>query len=342
MSFASAPSPSAWFERAVEGDDVAIRVVGGIETRATTFMDAVREMAAADARAAMAMRETTSLSPVAVARSDAGTGTERVETRNAGAQAESACDECRRRERELRDAKRALLECRQASRTKRNKSGVVYGVRARPVVGMQTVEVTRNVVVAAPESTKVNRATPRRDGGEREVDVGALDVARSMNERQKKRHAARTAVLAKRSRERRAAKLKIVKRSATSPPPRRANEKPDWNDSIDVNAEPRKRTDDEYFDRLHRLVVAKEAEEAREKLRALQRKRRRWRRIEEDAMKRREQSTSSETTSLPERTPRVSVASSSSFQSAVDDACADMSELSLEESVERAGALLCC
>lgn len=74
MSFAPAPSPSAWFERAVEGDDVAIRVVGGIETRATTFMDAVREMAAADARATMAMRETTSFSPVAVARSDAGRG----------------------------------------------------------------------------------------------------------------------------------------------------------------------------------------------------------------------------------------------------------------------------
>ena len=115
----------------------------------------------------------------------------------------------------------------------------------------------------------------------------------------------------------------------------------DWNDSIDVNAEPRKKTDDEYFDRLHRLVVAKEAEEAREKLRAIQRKHRRWRRIEEDAMKRREQSTSSETTSVPERTPRVSIASSSSFQSAVDDACADMSELSLEEFIER-GVSLCC
>ena len=90
MPSALAPSPSAWFDRAVEGEDVAIRLpVGGIETRATTtFMDAVREMAAVDARAAM--RETTSMAPVTVERSDARTGTERVETRNAGAQAESA------------------------------------------------------------------------------------------------------------------------------------------------------------------------------------------------------------------------------------------------------------
>jgi len=336
MPSALAPSPSAWFDRAVEGEDVAIRLpVGGIETRATTtFMDAVREMAAVDARAAM--RETTSMAPVTVERSDAGTGTERVETRNAGAQAESACEGCRRRERELRDSKRALRECRQALRTKKNKSGVVYGVRARPVVGKETVELTRNVVVAAPESTKVNRETPRRDDGER-----AVDVAWPMDARQRRRHAARTAVLAKRSRERRATKSKIINRRAPSPTPRRAIEKPDWNDSIDVNAEPRKKTDDEYFDRLHRLVVAKEAEEAREKLRAIQRKHRRWRRIEEDAMKRREQSTSSETTSVPERTPRASIASSSSFQSAVDDACADMSELSLEEFIER-GVSLCC
>ena len=42
MPSALAPSPSAWFDRAVEGEDVAIRLpVGGIETRATTtFMDA--------------------------------------------------------------------------------------------------------------------------------------------------------------------------------------------------------------------------------------------------------------------------------------------------------------
>ena len=99
--------------------------------------------------------------PVTVERSDARTGTERVETRNASARrsrrARGVGDG-----RELRDSKRALRECRQALRTKKNKSGVVYGVRARPVVGKETVELTRNVVVAAPESTK---STARRRGG---------------------------------------------------------------------------------------------------------------------------------------------------------------------------------
>ena len=102
--------------------------------------------------------------------------------------------------------------------------------------------------------------------------------------RARRRHARRTAVLAKRSRERRAARAAAISGGGSPEPPRRAG-KPQWNDSVDVDAAPRKKTDEEYFDELHKLVEAKEAEEAKERLRQLQKKRRRRRAREAAAVK---------------------------------------------------------
>lgn len=131
----------AWFE-ARDGAtrlDATVRVPSARATM-DAFMDAVREMARADA--AEARRR--SIERAAEARA-ANVGTEEavVETRSASAQAEAACEACERRERELRAVKRALMERERAARVVGKTRGIACAVRPRPAVGVRAVEVRR-------------------------------------------------------------------------------------------------------------------------------------------------------------------------------------------------------
>lgn len=330
----------AWFE-ARDGAtrlDATVRVPSARATM-DAFMDAVREMARADA--AEARRR--SIERAAEARA-ANVGTEEavVETRSASAQAEAACEACERRERELRAVKRALMERERAARVVGKTRGIACAVRPRPAVGVRAVEVRRAEAAGAARSTRVNEVDAEKD---RDGEVPIASVGREKTPvdvsvmRARKRHARRTAVLAKRSRERRAARAAAISGGVSMEPPRRAG-KPQWNDSVDVDATPRKKTDKEYFDELHKLVEAKEAEEAKERLRQLQKKRRRRRAREAAAVKIRfekstidsnldPQSTIS-SKSITARAPRSSMDSTSSFQSAIEGACADVRDLALD------------
>jgi hypothetical protein len=328
----------AWFDAREDAipRDATVRVAPG---RATfdAFMDAVRAMAAADAAAATRR----GIDASARAR-EAGVGTEgMVVTRSASAQAATACEACERRERELRAVKTALRECRQTLREKGTTRGIACVVRSRPGGGVRAVEVARAAVAGSTRSTRVNDVVADEDR-EDKVPIASVTREKTTAEmsvtRAQQRHARRTMVLAKRSRERRAARAAAISGGGSPEAPRRAG-KPQWNDSVDINATPRRKTDKEYFAELHKLVEAKEAAEAKERLRQLQKKRRRRRAREAAAVKIRCEKSAKDPERDPQsrklsmqitsRVPRSSMDSSSSFQSAIEGACADVRDLAI-------------
>ena len=329
----------AWFEAREGGASelATVRVAAGRATMEAR-MDAARAMAAADAAEAMRRSaERTARGRAACVGTEGGT----VETRSASAQAETACEACERRERELEAVKRALRERGRAARVRGKTRGIACAVRTRPAVGVRAVEVRRAETAGAARSTRVNEVVEEKDR-DGEVAIASVAVEKTPVDvsvmRARRRHARRTAVLAKRSRERRAARAATISGGGLTEPTRRAG-KPQWNDSVDVDAAPRKKTDEEYFDELHKLVEAKEAEEAKERLRQLQKKRRRRRAREAAAVKIRFEKSaidpdldvqSSSSKSIASRVPRSSMDSTSSFQSAIEGACADVRDLALD------------
>ncbi len=274
--------------------------------RGRAWMDAVSTLAAADVAADVA---------AAVRAGKTTTGTQTTEV------VMTACDACERRERALLETEDALRECRavMAAMTmepavcvrdvgcaERDSSRRTVWARARlrkPVVdsrgatpGGRTRIVERARVVEGG-STVVDGAAARRsdvktmDRGllkswSKTLDPIVVEEERMKMERMEKRRAERTAIMAKRSRARRAAK---ATRQATAPVVSSdtrdsQTNKPDWNDSVDVDAMPRRKTNEEYFAELDKLVRVRRAEEAKERLKEVRRKNRRRNRARKAAV----------------------------------------------------------
>lgn len=271
--------------------------------RGRAWMDAVSTLAAADVAAATRARTTTTME----------TQTTEVVT--------TACDACERRERALRETEDALRECRavmaamtmepavcarEVGCAERNSSRRTVWARVRlrkPVVDARGATPGGRARIderASGGSTVVDGATARRsavktvDGGltkststTPDLDPVAVEEERVKMERMEKRRAERTAIMAKRSRARRAAK---AARQAIAPVVSSSDTrdsrtgKPDWNDSVDVDAMPRRKTNEEYFAELDKLVRARRAEEAKERLKEARRKLRRRNRARKAAM----------------------------------------------------------
>lgn len=273
--------------------------------RGRAWMDAVSTLAAADVAAATRATRTT---------------TRTTETQTT-AVVTTTCDACERRERALRETEDALRECRavmaamtmepavcvrEVGCTERDSSRRTVWARVRlrkPVVDARGATPGGRARIderASGESTVVDGATARRSAV-KTVDRGltkstsktpdpdpvAVEEERVKMERMEKRRAERTTIMAKRSRARRAAK---AARQATAPVVSSSETrdsrsgKPDWNDSIDVDAMPRRKTNEEYFAELDKLVRARRAEEAKERLKEARRKNRRRNRARKAAM----------------------------------------------------------
>lgn len=272
--------------------------------RGRAWMDAVSTLAAADVAAATRARTTTTT-----------TETQTIEV------VTTTCDACERRERALRETEDALRECRavmaamamepvvcvrEVGCAERDSSRRTVWARVRlrrPVVDARGATPGGRARIderASGGSTVVNGATARRSAV-KTVDRGltkstsktpdpdpvAVEEERVKMERMEKRRAERTAIMAKRSRARRAAK---AARQAAAPVVSSSDTrdsrtgKPDWNDSVDVDAMPRSKTNEEYFAELDKLVRARRAEEAKERLKEARRKNRRRNRARKAAM----------------------------------------------------------
>lgn len=272
--------------------------------RGRAWMDAVSTLAAADVAAATRARTTTTT-----------TETQTIEV------VTTTCDACERRERALRETEDALRECRavmaamamepavcvrEVGCAERDSSRRTVWARVRlrrPVVDARGATPGGRARIderASGGSTVVDGATARRSAV-KTVDRGltkstsktpdpdpvAVEEERVKMERMEKRRAERTAIMAKRSRARRAAK---AARQAAAPVVSSSDTrdsrtgKPDWNDSVDVDAMPRSKTNEEYFAELDKLVRARRAEEAKERLKEARRKNRRRNRARKAAM----------------------------------------------------------
>ena len=277
--------------------------------RGRAWMDAVSTLAAADVAAAT--RATTTTTTTTMTTTETQT-TEVVTT---------TCDACERRERALQETEDALRECRavmaamtmepavcvrEVGCTEGNSSRRTVWARARlrkPVVdarGATPGGRARIDARASGGSTVVDGATAR-PSAVKTVDRGltkstsktpdpdpfAVEEERVKMERMEKRRTERTAIMAKRSRARRAAK---AARQATAPVVSSSETrdsrtgKPEWNDSVDVDAMPRRKTNEEYFAELDKLVRVRRAEEAKERLKEVRRKNRRRNRARKAAM----------------------------------------------------------
>lgn len=271
--------------------------------RGRAWMDAVSTLAAADVAAATRARTTTT------------TETQTIEV------VTTTCDACESRERALRETEDALRECRavmaamamepavcvrEVGCAERDSSRRTVWARVRlrrPVVDARGATPGGRARIderASGGSTVVDGATARRSAV-KTVDRGltkstsktpdpdpvAVEEERVKMERMEKRRAERTAIMAKRSRARRAAK---AARQAAAPVVSSSDTrdsrtgKPDWNDSVDVDAMPRRKTNEEYFAELDKLVRARRAEEAKERLKEARRKNRRRNRARKAAM----------------------------------------------------------
>jgi hypothetical protein len=268
-------------------------------------MDAVSTLAAADVAAATRAKTTTTT----------------TETQTIEVVTTTTCDACERRERALRETEDALRECRavmaamamepavcvrEVGCAERDSSRRTVWARVRlrrPVVDARGATPGGRARIderASGGSTVVDGATARRSAV-KTVDRGltkstsktpdpdpvAVEEERVKMERMEKRRAERTAIMAKRSRARRAAK---AARQAAAPVVSSSDTrdsrtgKPDWNDSVDVDAMPRRKTNEEYFAELDKLVRARRAEEAKERLKEARRKNRRRNRARKAAM----------------------------------------------------------
>ena len=274
--------------------------------RGRTWMDAVSTLAAADVAAATRARTTTTTTT---------TETQTIEV------VTTACDACERRERALQETEDALRECRavmaamtiepvvcirEVGCAEGNSSRRTVWARARlrkPVVDARGATPGGRARInerASGGSTVVDDATARRSAVKTvdrrltkstsktpDPDPVAVEEERVKMERMEKRRAEQTAIMAKRSRARRAAK---AARQATAPVVSSSETRdsrtgrPDWNDSVDVDAMPRRKTNEEYFAELDKLVRARRAEEAKERLKEARRKNRRRNRARKAAM----------------------------------------------------------
>jgi hypothetical protein len=273
--------------------------------RGRAWMDAVSTLAAADVAAATRAKKTTTT----------------TETQTIEVVTTTTCDACERRERALRETEDALRECRavmaamamepavcvrEVGCAERDSSRRTVWARVRlrrPVVDARGATPGGRARIderASGGSTVVDGATARRSAV-KTVDRGltkstsktpdpdpvAVEEERVKMERMEKRRAERTAIMAKRSRARRAAK---AARQAAAPVVSSSDTrdsrtgKPDWNDSVDVDAMPRRKTNEEYFAELDKLVRARRAEEAKERLKEARRKNRRRNRARKAAM----------------------------------------------------------
>jgi hypothetical protein len=273
--------------------------------RGRAWMDAVSTLAAADVAAATRAKTTTTT----------------TEAQTIEVVTTTTCDACERRERALRETEDALRECRavmaamamepavcvrEVGCAERDSSRRTVWARVRlrrPVVDARGATPGGRARIderASGGSTVVDGATARRSAV-KTVDRGltkstsktpdpdpvAVEEERVKMERMEKRRAERTAIMAKRSRARRAAK---AARQAAAPVVSSSDTrdsrtgKPDWNDSVDVDAMPRRKTNEEYFAELDKLVRARRAEEAKERLKEARRKNRRRNRARKAAM----------------------------------------------------------
>lgn len=273
--------------------------------RGRAWMDAVSTLAAADVAAATRAKTTTTT----------------TETQTIEVVTTTTCDACERRERALRETEDALRECRavmaamamepavcvrEVGCAERDSSRRTVWARVRlrrPVVDARGATPGGRARIderASGGSTVVDGATARRSAV-KTVDRGltkstsktpdpdpvVVEEERVKMERMEKRRAERTAIMAKRSRARRAAK---AARQAAAPVVSSSDTrdsrtgKPDWNDSVDVDAMPRRKTNEEYFAELDKLVRARRAEEAKERLKEARRKNRRRNRARKAAM----------------------------------------------------------
>ncbi|CEF97465.1 unnamed product [Ostreococcus tauri] len=306
------------FETMVRGEEVG------------RFMDAVGALAAADVAKAFAERRVVDDDAVVEDEGVETDGGERdASARDASAQTEDggACEACERRESELGRARREIRALRVVNRGTAvgRRRGTVRCVRAQRETEAPAVRSTASADVQAPRRT--SEATAPKDTVVHEKNFREDEKAL----RAKRRHALRTAVMAKRSRARRAAREAAESARAREREQPRQQTKAAWNDSVDVNAEPRKKTNEEYFDALHKLVVAQEKENTKERLKRLQKERRRRLAQEATAAKFRIAKHAPPRVKIP-LTPRSSVDSTSSFisfESAVTDACHGVDALEL-------------
>lgn len=273
--------------------------------RGRAWMDAVSTLAAADVAAATRAKTTTTT----------------TETQTIEVVTTTTCDACERRERALRETEDALRECRavmaamamepavcvrEVGCAERDSSRRTVWARVRlrrPVVDARGATPGGRARIderASGGSTVVDGATARRSAVKTvnrgltkstsktpDPDPVAVEEERVKMERMEKRRAERTAIMAKRSRARRAAK---AARQAAAPVVSSSDTrdsrtgKPDWNDSVDVDAMPSRKTNEEYFAELDKLVRARRAEEAKERLKEARRKNRRRNRARKAAM----------------------------------------------------------
>lgn len=263
-------------------------------------MDAVSTLAAADVAAATRARTRTTTTE---------TQTTEVVTTT------TTCDACERRERALRETEDALRECRavmaamtmepavcvrEVGCVERDSSRRTVWARVRlrkPVVDARGATpggrasggstVVDGAIARRSAVKTVDRGLTKSASKTPDPDPVAVEEERMKMERMEKRRAERTAIMAKRSRARRAAK---AARQATAPVVSSSDTrdsrtgKPDWNDSVDVDAMPRRKTNEEYFAELDKLVRARRAEEAKERLKEARRKNRRRNRARKAVM----------------------------------------------------------
>ena len=165
----------AWFEAREGGASelATVRVAAGRATMEAR-MDAARAMARRGRGGGDATKRRTDGARTGRRASGRRSGT--VETRSASAQAETACEACERRERELEAVKRALRERGRAARVRGKTRGIACAVRPRPAVGVRAVEVRRAETAGAARSTRVNEVVEEKD---RDGEVAIASVGRS-------------------------------------------------------------------------------------------------------------------------------------------------------------------
>ena len=268
-SFApSAERSRAWFE---ENARVTVHLQHARGT-ADARMARVCAAAAEDAtRALTRANDSPKPSPRVVRAVDAGVMTDAVQMRECGTLARATCRVCAANVRALRDAHSALRAIRARERELNHKissSAIAFGSSttmkpSRESDGRRStlVNIPSDVVrtdarrVCIPDTISM-RALTKTHVGELVHDVAHVSA----------RHARKTALMARRSRERRAARAAAassVPESNVSRDVRTGRGKPDWNDCVDLNASPRIKTNDEHLALLRQLVAAKDREEKR-------------------------------------------------------------------------------
>jgi len=268
-------------------------------------------------------------------RKEASVNTESWRSRRERAtQARATCRRCVGNARALRDAREALRAMGAKVKEFEGESSDFGKARAVVAFGRKTRAPTARG--ADFRSTSVNGAERDAKGEEFLSVERAAGIfgshARDMTSVQR-RHARVTAVMARRSRERRAARAAA---GVDEAPAVVGRGKPDWNDCVDLNASPRLKSSEEQMVLLRKLVAAKNREEEKMKAERLRdKRRRRLAALRAAAQAAREKFVSTTSTfkdeKLPMRVARSSFDSLRSFKSAVECVSAATSKMSMDD-----------